>query len=331
MKSVKIKVALLANLVAVLCLIILGITTFIFVKDAISTEVVNAQTHFVETAKNSMESFKARNSAAVESFAKNILKHPLGNLDHQEALERFVGRDLKTFRDSGRFLAVYIAQPNGELVVSDPDSDAKNLDFGIYGKADDYDARTREYYQEALKTKDIYITPSYIDVTTKQPCFTYAIALHKDGKFIGVLAVDVLVADLQQEFENLPGRVFAFDQNHQIFVAKDREMLDPKFDITAVATIAKERAGYEVFTYTRAEDGNERFGICTQFTKNYTICIGENMSEINAPVYKIALIQAMIVIFVSFISIILLYFIVSRFLSPLSLILSGLNSFFDFL
>lgn len=201
MKSVKLKVALIANLIAVVCLVILGVITFMFVKQAIFHEVVKAETNYVKTAKNSMESFKARNSLALESLAKSILKHPVEQLDSQDALMRYVGKDLKNFRDAGRFLAVYIAQPNGELVVSDPDSDAKKVDFGTYGKADNYDARTREYYIEAVKTNKLYVTPSYIDATTNLPCFTYSTPLYKDGKFIGVLAVDVLVTDLQAEFK----------------------------------------------------------------------------------------------------------------------------------
>ncbi len=243
MKSVKLKVSLIANLIAVVCLIILGVVTFMFVKQAIFHEVVKAETNYVKTAKNSMESFKARNSLALESLAKSILKHPVEQLDNQDALMHYVGKDLKNFRDAGRFLAVYIAQPNGELVVSDPDSDAKNLDFGTYGKADNYDARTREYYIEAVKTNKLYITPSYIDVTTNLPCFTYSIPLYKDGKFIGVLAVDILAADLQAEFENLPGRTFVFDEENKVFVSTDKALLQKGYDISAIANLAKTKEG----------------------------------------------------------------------------------------
>ncbi|WP_270985639.1 cache domain-containing protein, partial [Campylobacter helveticus] len=331
MKSIKIKLALIANLMAVLCLVILGVVTFMFVKNEIYTEVVNAETNYVKTAKNSMESFRARNTAALKSLEKNILKHSLSRLDNQEALMQFVGQDLKTFRDAGRFLAVYIAQPSGELLISDPDSDSKNLDFGIYGKADNYDARTRDYYKEALKTNEIHITPSYIDVTTGLPCFTYAVALHKDGKFIGVLAVDVLVTDLQKEFENLPGRTFVFDSENQVFASTDKEMLNSNNDISVIANVAKERADYEHFEYIKPEDKSERFGICARTMGNYTVCVGENISKIESPVYKIAFIQITIVIFTSIASVILLYFIISYFLSPLSFIQSGLNSFFDFI
>lgn len=156
MKSVKVKVALIANLIAIVCLVILGIVTFIFVKQVIFHEVLQAEMNYVKTSRNSVESFQARNSLAVESLAKSILRHPVQNLDNQEDLMRVVGQDLKDFRDAGRFLAVYIAQPNGELIVSDKDSDAKNKDFGLYGKADNYDARTREYYIDKNKQTSYY-------------------------------------------------------------------------------------------------------------------------------------------------------------------------------
>ncbi|HBK1812548.1 TPA: methyl-accepting chemotaxis protein, partial [Campylobacter jejuni] len=331
MKSVKLKVALIANLIAVVCLVILGVITFMFVKQAIFHEVVKAETNYVKTAKNSMESFKARNSLALESLAKSILKHPVEQLDSQDALMRYVGKDLKNFRDAGRFLAVYIAQPNGELVVSDPDSDAKKVDFGTYGKADNYDARTREYYIEAVKTNKLYVTPSYIDATTNLPCFTYSTPLYKDGKFIGVLAVDVLVTDLQAEFENLPGRTFVFDEENKVFASTDKTLLQQGYDISAIANLAKIKENFEPFEYTRPKDGSERFAVCTKVSGAYTACITESADIINKPIHKAAFIQAIVVIIVVVFSVILLYFIVSKYLSPLAAIQTGLTSFFDFI
>ncbi|EAI4325936.1 cache domain-containing protein, partial [Campylobacter upsaliensis] len=330
MKSVKLKVALIANLIAVACLVILGVITFMFVKEALFEEVLKAETNYVKTAKNSMETFKTRNSLALENLAKSILKRPIEQLDNQEALMRYIGKDLKDFRDAGGFLAVYIAQPNGELVVSDPDSDAKKLDFGIYGKADNYDARTREYFIEAVKANKAFTTASYIDVTTNLPCFTYSIPLYKDDKFLGVLAFDVLVTDLQTEFENLPGRTFVLDNEDKVFVSTDKTLLDPNYDIKFFADIAKNKADFEPFEYV-TKSGQERFGICAKVSDFYTACVGESIDQIKAPVYKIAFIQIVIVIFTSIASVLFLYFIVSKYLSPLITIQSGLNSFFDFI
>lgn len=97
MKSVKLKVTLIANLITVVCLVILGVITFMFVKQAIFHEVVNAEINYVKTAKNSIESFKARNSLALESLAKSILKHPVEQLDNQDALMHYVWKRFKEF------------------------------------------------------------------------------------------------------------------------------------------------------------------------------------------------------------------------------------------
>ncbi|HAA1748127.1 TPA_asm: methyl-accepting chemotaxis protein, partial [Campylobacter jejuni] len=94
--------------------------------------------------------------------------------------------------------------------------------------------------------------------------------------------------------------------------------------------LAKIKENFEPFEYTRPKDGSERFAVCTKVSGVYTACVGEPIEQIEAPVYKIAFIQTAIVIFTSIISVILLYFIVSKYLSPLAAIQTGLTSFFDF-
>lgn len=116
----------------------------------------------------------------------------------------------------------------------------------------------------------MYVTPSYLDLTTNLPCFTYATPLYKEGKFIGVLAIDILVKDLQREFENLPGRTFVFDSENSIFVSTDKELLKPGYDVSPVANIAKDKKDYEPFRYVRPLDGTQRFGVCAKVLGEYT-------------------------------------------------------------
>ncbi len=59
--------------------------------------------------------------------------------------------------------------------------------------------------------------------------------------------------------------------------------------------------------------------------------ITESADIINKPIFKAAYIQVIALIVMISISIILLYFIVSKYLSPLAAIQTGLTSFFDFI
>ncbi|TXE89263.1 methyl-accepting chemotaxis protein, partial [Campylobacter volucris] len=330
MKSIKLKISLISNIIAVICLVILGIITFIFTEDAITNEVVKAEINYVKTAEKSMRDFKNYNVRSLEKLAQAITRYSYEELNTQDKLMRNVGKILKSFRDAGDFLAVYIAQTNGELIVSDPDSDSKGLEYGIYGKADNYDATTREFYIEALKKNGLYITAAYIDATTGLPCFTYAMPLYKDNKLIGILAIDILVDDLQKDFSELPGNTFVFDREHNVFASTDKKLLGEKNpDILTIGKSHQQTGDYNLFSYT-SKNKEKKFAICTKIDE-YTICASEDSELIERPALNIAYIQTIIVIFTSIISIILLYFIISRYLSPLEKIQSGLNSFFDFI
>ncbi|QWU79525.1 Cache sensor-containing MCP-domain signal transduction protein [Campylobacter novaezeelandiae] len=326
--SVKFKISLIANIVAIVCLIVLGIVTFYFSKEALGKAELKSQSNVLKVAQESIINFQKNNSKTLKNFENRILKLSYDQLNNQQSLMENIGDDLKFLREAGGFLAAYIAQPDGELVVSDTDSDAKGKNFGTYGKADNYDARTRDYYQEALKTNGIYITPSYIDVTSNLPCFTYSKALYKDGKFIGVLAIDVLVEALQKEFETKPGNSLLFDKNNQIFIATQKKLLDSSVDHTPVINAYKENGDYKFFSYNLKEE--ERLGICAKVSE-YTICSTESAQVVNEPVTKMAFIQTIVVIIMIAFALIFLYLVNNYFLSPLTTIQNGLNSFFDFI
>ncbi|EAK9940662.1 methyl-accepting chemotaxis protein, partial [Campylobacter lari] len=329
MKSVKIKVALIANIIAIVCLLILGIVTFIFVKDALFQEIVNSEQNRLISTKNLMVNFKDDTSDSLKKLSETILRHPYSDLNSAEKLMDNIGYQLRSFRDSGNFLAVYLAQPNGELIVSDPDSDSKGLDYGIYGKADNYDARTREFYIEAMKNNSLYITPSYIDVTTGLPCFTYAMPIYKDGNFIGVLAIDILVKDLEDSLKQMPGASFIYDKNRFSFVSTNKNYIGSDPNVAIVADGFSKVKDGEPFFYT-SKEGNERLAMCDNID-GYTVCNMAYIDTISQSSEKIAYIQTIIVIFTSIISIVLLYFIISYYLSPLQAIQNGLSSFFDFI
>ncbi|EAJ6697902.1 methyl-accepting chemotaxis protein [Campylobacter coli] len=328
MNNIKIKLSVIANSIAIFALSILSIISFYFTKDSLYQSTLHAETDLLKATQISIENFRSRNISLLNALEKDILNLPYEALNSQDNIVNNVGAILKYYRNSGNLLAVYIGLDNGENIVSDDLSEKKNTNITINGKANNYNATTREWYKEARNSNQTYITPAYIDVVSNEYAITYSKALYKDGKFIGVLGFDVLLINLQDEIARTPGNAFVFDHKDRVFAATNKALLDPSVDHSPVLNAYKAHGDNNFFSYKL--NNEERLGTCTKVFA-YTACITESTDVINKPIFKAAYIQVIALIIMISISIILLYFIVSKYLSPLAAIQTGLTSFFDFI
>ncbi|EAI1266862.1 methyl-accepting chemotaxis protein, partial [Campylobacter coli] len=335
MNNIKIKLSVIANSIAIFALSILSIISFYFTKDSLYQSTLHAETDLLKATQISIENFRSRNISLLNALEKDILNLPYEALNSQDNIVNNVGAILKYYRNSGNLLAVYIGLDNGENIVSDDLSEKKNTNITIKntnitinGKANNYNATTREWYKEARNSNQTYITPAYIDVVSNEYAITYSKALYKDGKFIGVLGFDVLLINLQDEIARTPGNTFVFDHKDRVFAATNKALLDPSVDHSPVLNAYKAHGDNNFFSYKL--NNEERLGTCTKVFA-YTACITESTDVINKPIFKAAYIQVIALIIMISISIILLYFIVSKYLSPLAAIQTGLTSFFDFI
>ncbi|EIA3435988.1 methyl-accepting chemotaxis protein [Campylobacter coli] len=328
MNNIKIKLSVIANSIAIFALSILSIISFYFTKDSLYQSTLHAETDLLKATQISIEDFRSRNISLLNTLEKDILNLPYEALNSQDNIINNVGAILKYYRNSGNLLAVYIGLDNGENIVSDDLSEKKNTNITINGKANNYNATTREWYKEARNSNQTYITPAYIDVVSNEYAITYSKALYKDGKFIGVLGFDVLLITLQDEIARTPGNTFVFDHKDRVFAATNKALLDPSVDHSPVLNAYKAHGDNNFFSYKL--NNEERLGTCTKVFA-YTACITESTDVINKPIFKAAYIQVIALIIMISISIILLYFIVSKYLSPLAAIQTGLTSFFDFI
>ncbi|EPC9490830.1 methyl-accepting chemotaxis protein [Campylobacter jejuni] len=328
MNNIKIKLSVIANSIAIFALSILSIISFYFTKDSLYQSTLYTETELLKATQISIEDFRSRNISLLNTLEKDILKLPYEALNSQDNIVNNVGAILKYYRNSGNLLAVYIGLDNGENIMSSDLSEKKNTNITINGKANNYNATTREWYKEARNSNQIYITPAYIDAISNEYCITYSKALYKDGKFIGVLGIDILLTSLQDQIARTPGNTFVFDNKNKIFAATNEALLDPSVDHSPVLNAYKAHGDNNFFSYKL--NNEERLGACTKVFA-YTACITESADIINKPIFKAAYIQVIALIVMISISIILLYFIVSKYLSPLAAIQTGLTSFFDFI
>ncbi|EAH8629279.1 methyl-accepting chemotaxis protein [Campylobacter jejuni] len=323
MNSIKIKLSLIANLIAIFALIVLGIVSFYFTKTSLYESTLKNQTDLLKVTQSTVEDFHSTNQSFTRALEKDIANLPYQSLITEENIINNVGPILKYYHHSINALNVYLGLNNGKVLLSQKSNDAKMPEL-----RDDLDIKTKDWYQEALKTNDIFVTPAYLDTVLKQYVITYSKAIYKDGKIIGVLGVDIPSEDLQNLVAKTPGNTFLFDQKNKIFAATNKELLNPSIDHSPVLNAYKAHGDNNFFSYKL--NNEERLGACTKVFA-YTACITESADIINKPIYKAAFIQAIVVIIVVVFSVILLYFIVSKYLSPLAAIQTGLTSFFDFI
>ncbi|ENT5900376.1 methyl-accepting chemotaxis protein, partial [Campylobacter jejuni] len=323
MNSIKIKLSLIANLIAIFALIVLGIVSFYFTKTSLYESTLKNQTDLLKVTQSTVEDFRSTNQSFTRALEKDIANLPYQSLITEENIINNVGPILKYYRHSINALNVYLGLNNGKVLLSQKSNDAKMPEL-----RDDLDIKTKDWYQEALKTNDIFVTPAYLDTILKQYVITYSKAIYKDGKIIGVLGVDIPLEDLQNSVANTPGNTFLFDQKNKIFAATNKALLDPSVDHSPVLNAYKAHGDNNFFSYKL--NNEERLGACTKVFA-YTACITESADIINKPIFKAAYIQVIALIVMISISIILLYFIVSKYLSPLAAIQTGLTSFFDFI
>ncbi|EOZ8515033.1 methyl-accepting chemotaxis protein, partial [Campylobacter jejuni] len=319
----KIKLSLIANLIAIFALIVLGIVSFYFTKTSLYESTLKNQTDLLKVTQSTVEDFRSTNQSFTRALEKDIANLPYQSLITEENIINNVGPILKYYHHSINALNVYLGLNNGKVLLSQKSNDAKMPEL-----RDDLDIKTKDWYQEALKTNDIFVTPAYLDTVLKQYVITYSKAIYKDGKIIGVLGVDIPSEDLQNLVAKTPGNTFLFDQKNKIFAATNKELLNPSIDHSPVLNAYKLNGDNNFFSYKL--NNEERLGACTKVFA-YTACITESADIINKPIYKAAFIQAIVVIIVVVFSVILLYFIVSKYLSPLAAIQTGLTSFFDFI
>ncbi|MPO88674.1 methyl-accepting chemotaxis protein, partial [Campylobacter jejuni] len=230
----KIKLSLIANLIAIFALIVLGIVSFYFTKTSLYESTLKNQTDLLKVTQSTVEDFRSTNQSFTRALEKDIANLPYQSLITEENIINNVGPILKYYRHSINALNVYLGLNNGKVLLSQKSNDAKMPEL-----RDDLDIKTKDWYQEALKTNDIFVTPAYLDTILKQYVITYSKAIYKDGKIIGVLGVDIPLEDLQNSVANTPGNTFLFDQKNKIFAATNKELLNPSIDHSPVLNAYK--------------------------------------------------------------------------------------------
>ncbi|OOB77809.1 MAG: hypothetical protein BEN18_09545 [Epulopiscium sp. Nuni2H_MBin001] len=137
------------------------------------------------------------------------------------------------------------------IIESDDDVIALFLgtEDGIYASStavaeDNYDPRTRPWYQGAIAADGVYISDPYLSVTTKE--FVVSVALpvkNADNRTVGVIGIDIDLNVLNQTVQHLSDEnnigLFITTQDNSIVVHENTQYVTDSTSATSVGEYAK--------------------------------------------------------------------------------------------
>ncbi|RDU63590.1 methyl-accepting chemotaxis protein, partial [Helicobacter didelphidarum] len=337
--SIKIKVVLVSSIISVIAMITLSIISMIMNKQVAIESTITAQANKLQVVDMLIMEQNESIKTSLLALAKEISEMPISYLDSKENIIQNVGPLLKLHKDSSGLVASYIGLPTGEVVESATNTDKAGIPFQVRGgQGTDYMVNTRDWYVGAAKKNGFYQTEVMVDSITGKLSFSYGFPIVKNGRFIGVVGVDILLNDVQKYFEALKahnkGGIFALDSTNTPFVATDNSILMQKNSLyDEISKMSQQTKDFEAFNII--DNGINKVAQCKSFEHpefaNYTLCSLESVEDIEAPIMHISYIQIGISVIFSILVSLILYIVINIVLRSLDFISQGLFRFFRFL
>ena len=228
---------------------------------------------------------------------------------------------------------------NGDLIDEWLD-DAAPLEFSNMLTPINDDLRQRDWYKLAKEKQGFIVTPAYLSKTGKlagQHLTTAALPFYKNGKFAGVVAVDISLDLFQNRFKNfdaddLPSlNIYVMDQSGEIVSHKNPELVLDGKQLPQEAAImeATKKNPHGVITL-KDHRGIEKIVHYWTMPFGWTIVASADDKDYIAAVNTTAM-QGIVADFALIVlGAVILYFIIRTFLKPLKEIQAGLAQFFAY-
>ena len=241
MKNIRTKIIL--SFVAVAILSGLIVTLPILQKDyrQLNADIQNTAKLQLKNANQEINAFLEKPIQMVKDMTVYVLREGLEK-------ERTITDFIEVHKDNPAILCLYYADP------------VPMSEGGIFYSSDrwdpdpDYDKETRDWYYKSKASDRPVITEPYTDATTNSLVTSIGYAVHdSSGKFRGVVAVDILLSDMNGIIENISlsenGVSFLLDQNGNYLTNADfSKILEANFfdDYPALKDYKKTMNGSDI-------------------------------------------------------------------------------------
>ncbi|MBT0816361.1 cache domain-containing protein, partial [Campylobacter lari] len=259
--------------------------------------------------------------------------------------EEIVKQDFSDDESIYNFLEAFKKANNFDIIYFALDETGKHYksDHTYLDKSKGFDVKTRAWYIKAKEEKKLIVSDPYSSFADGKMKIAYAVPVFKNKQFIGVVggdydlerfSKDVLsVGKSSQAYTaiyDIEGNVFfhpeiekigkkdKFSENISAYMKTNPEFLNPQNE--------------SEIAYIPNEDGSIEAVMCTNsFNLKYKVCTVTKERVYSEKVNKDLVKQVVVTLIAIVVALLLIKIVISRFLSPLKKIQTGLNSFFDFI
>ena len=306
--------------------VILGVVTVINIFKINTTIKKQSEEYLENTASNSKGNFNAwfyYKTTILKVLEKEIhLFNLYENLNENNIVDYFS----EEFKLDNELLTIYFANEKGEYI----DVTGWVPDAG-------YIPKEREWYKGAIDTDDYYISEPYIDVTTKEQIMTISKSIKKNGKPVGVLAIDVTMDTLRNLVMTLTDKAgsyaFIINDKEKIVMHPDADLVlsgEESLKLSDFPGDYKELLTSESSTIVNSRDiyGNKTYSVKEEVDYGGLNIIFNYPTKIvqNEVVKQIAIDMAMLIISIVF-SVIFISKFSKRYITPIENINTLLDEF----
>ena len=227
---------------------------------------------------------------------------------------------------------------DGKMISGMPKSDINHLspipDEGTF------DFRTRGWYQAAKNTKAFFVTAPYESKVAGMEATisaTAAMPFFRNGKFEGVIAVDIAVGGFQDRFKNfyrkeLPSlRIMLIDSVGEVFSHADLEAIGKDNLKTLGQRVVSEAGKKPVGEFEMKFLGNDKIVFYEQMPFGWVIAAEANKADLTRVINENFIFSSVLALLLLGGGGTILFFVIKYFFKPLSAIQHSLHKFFAFL
>ena len=318
MTSIKTKLLLLVLFSTFISFAILG---FYNAKNQYSSQyglIKQKEMNLAKSTSKFINSYLQSKIDIVQAVANDMPKEGL-TINNPEILKK-----LLLGKNAGKFVDLYIGfQSDGALLLSNGEilNVAKN----------DYDARKRPWYQDAVKTKKAGVSEPYVDVSTKKLVVSVYTPLIINNEVLGVVGSDIFITTVVDTILNVKidnmGTAYLLNSHGKIIIHKDEKMINKEDSI-----YPQIKSDVLIsFGETMDKGIEELVSYGTILTTQWKLIIKLDKDEVFESIDNNIIKEVMLYVALLLIILGIIFYALLKILSPLKTLEEGFNYFFRYL